>query len=504
MTVSSTFENNVRVRFAPSPTGLLHVGNVRTALFNWLLARHYGGSFLLRIEDTDAERSKPKYEKQLMDDLRWLGLEWNEGIDRGGEYGPYRQSDRYGIYQRFAQRLLDEDKAFRCFCSEEELEKVRQQQLAHNETPRYSGKCRNLAADQVDAYRKKGIPSTLRLRGRPGTVGFDDLVFGRIEIDTIQISDPVLLRSDNSPTYNFCCVIDDSLMKISHVIRGDGHLSNTHRQILLYEALGAPIPHFAHLSTILGPDGQKLSKRHGATSVEEFWRQGYLPEALANYLALLGWSSPNEGQEIMSLEEITYQFGLTRVQKNPAIFDTAKLAWMNRNYINKSTGESLVDKAKGFFIAAGLVPQQLDPPEHSWLAQVIDLVKTHVDHLDQLPDQTDIVYAFDTHPPRIEPNVTELLRKPEGQAVVREFTRLVEEKESLTSETYREIVGQVKAITHQKGRNLYHPIRAALTGRDSGPDLEKLIPLYEEGSRLNLPRKVMSCRERLHAVMKAI
>jgi nondiscriminating glutamyl-tRNA synthetase len=496
--------SQVRVRFAPSPTGFLHVGNVRTALFNWLLARHCGGSFILRIEDTDAERSKPKYEKQLMDDLRWLGLEWDEGIDCGGEYGPYRQSDRYQIYQKFAQQLLDEGKAFRCFCSEEELEKIRQQQLAHNVTPHYSGKCRHLSVAQLEVHMKKGDPSTLRLRVRPGTVGFQDLAFGRIEIDTVQISDPVLLRSDSSPTYNFCCVIDDFLMKISHVIRGDGHISNTHRQILLYEALGAPVPQFAHLSTILGPDGQKLSKRHGATSVEEFWRQGYLPEALTNYLALLGWSSPNEGQEIMTLDEIARQFDLTRVQKNPAVFDNAKLDWMNRGYLNKTAGDSLVDKAKQFFVDAGLVPASLDQATRSWLALAIDLVKTHVDHLDQLPNQVDIIYGFETNPPEIDPNIFDTLRKPEARAVALEFARLVEEKESLTAETYRDIVGQVKAITHQKGRNLFHPIRAALTGRDSGPELEKLIPLYEEGSRLNLPRKVMSCRERILVILRSI
>jgi nondiscriminating glutamyl-tRNA synthetase len=323
----------VRVRFAPSPTGFLHVGNVRTALFNWLLAGRYGGAFILRVEDTDAERSKPKYEKQLLSDLRWLGLQWNEGIEQGGEYGPYRQTDRYEIYQKYALKLLEEDKAFRCFCSEEELEKVRQEQLARGESAHYSGKCRHLTAADVEARLKKGTPFTMRLRVRPGTVGFPDLVFGKIEIETVQISDPVILRSDGSPTYNFCCVIDDSLMKITHVIRGDGHLSNTHRQILIYEALGTPIPQFAHLSTILGPDGQKLSKRHGATSVEEFRRQGYLPEALVNYLSLLGWSPPNEGQEIMSVEEIKSQFDLSRVLKSAAIFDSVKLDWMNRNYI---------------------------------------------------------------------------------------------------------------------------------------------------------------------------
>jgi nondiscriminating glutamyl-tRNA synthetase len=500
---SLPFDPSVRVRFAPSPTGFLHVGNVRTALFNWLLARHHGGTFILRIEDTDAERSKQKYETQLMEDLRWLGLEWDEGIGRGGEYGPYRQSDRYEIYRQFAQRLLDEDKAFRCFCSEEELEKERQQQLSRNETPRYSGKCRHLSAAEMEDCRKKGVPSTLRLRVRRGSVGFEDLVFGRIEIDTMQISDPVLLRSDGSPTYNFCCVIDDSLMKVSHVIRGDGHLSNTHRQVLLYEALAAPVPQFAHLSTILGPDGQKLSKRHGATSVEEFQRQGYLPEALTNYLSLLGWSSPNEGREIMSLNEITQYFDLNRVQKNPAIFDSAKLNWMNRTYINKTSGESLADKAQDFFVQAGLIPAQPDPGILSWLALLIDVVKTHVDHLDQLPNESGIIYGFEASL-ELQPNVRDLLCKPEARAVADEFAHIVENKETLTVETYREIVGQVKTKTGQKGRHLFHPIRAALTGQDSGPEMEKLIPLYEAGSRLNLPRKVMSCRERLRAVLNAV
>ncbi|MBN1566438.1 MAG: glutamate--tRNA ligase [Acidobacteria bacterium] len=496
-------ENQVRVRFAPSPTGYLHVGNVRTALFNWLWARHFNGSFILRIEDTDAERSKAQYEKQLMEDLRWLGLEWNEGVDCGGSYGPYRQSDRYEIYQKYAQQLLEEDKAFRCFCSEEELENHRRQRLASGETARYSGKCRHLSAAELDARLRSNTPFTLRLRVRPGTVGFSDLVFGRVEIETVQISDPVLLRSDGSPTYNFCCVIDDFLMKITHVIRGDGHLSNTHRQILIYEALSAPIPEFAHLSTILGPDGQKLSKRHGATSIEEFHRQGYLPEALANYLALLGWSSPNEGQEVMSLDEIAQQFDLSRIIKHPAIFDNVKLDWMNRTYIIKTNGNDLVDDAGEFFAEAGLVPAKLEPDVRSWLAQAIDLTKTHVDHLDQLPREAGIVYGFEKDPPELDADAREALGNPDGKAVAMEFMRLALEKESLSPESYREIVAQVKANTRQKGRNLFHPIRAALTGRGSGPDLERLIPLFETGSRLNLPRKVMSCRERLQAILGA-
>lgn len=497
-------ENPVRVRFAPSPTGFLHVGNVRTALFNWFLARHHGGEFLLRIEDTDAERSRPEYEKQLQDDLLWLGVDWNEGIGKEGAFGPYRQSDRYDIYRKAAQRLLDKDRAFRCFCSEEELEEVRRKQLENNETTVYSGKCRNLSAEEIEARIKSGIPYTLRLRVRPGIVGFTDLVFGRIEVETAQISDPVLLRSNGSPTYNFCCVIDDALMHISHVVRGDGHLSNTHRQILIYEALGETAAQFAHLSTILGPDGQKLSKRHGATSVEEFQRQGYLPQALVNYLALLGWSPPVDGQEIMSPEEISGLFDLSRVQKSPAIFDKAKLDWMNRNYINKTDSAALMEIARGFFVEAGLVPAQMDPSMCAWLAQVIDLIKTHVDHLDQLPRESCIVFGFESEPPEMDDGARETLATPEAKAVAAEFKRLVDEKDILTVDCYREIVAQVKANTKQKGRNLFHPIRAALTGRGSGPEMEKLIPLYESGSRMNLPRKVMSCRERIHAVLGSL
>jgi glutamyl-tRNA synthetase/nondiscriminating glutamyl-tRNA synthetase len=496
--------NPIRVRFAPSPTGFLHVGNVRTALFNWLVAAKHEGKFILRVEDTDAERSELKYEHQLMEDLRWLGLNWNEGIEYGGDYGPYRQTDRYAIYQKYAQQLLDEDKAFQCFCSEDELEAVRQLQLAKHETPRYSGKCRKLSKHHIDVMHSDKVPCTLRLRVRPGTVGFDDLVFGRIDIDTAQISDPVILRSDGSPTYNFCCVIDDYLMKITHVIRGDGHMSNTHRQILIYEALGAPKPQFAHLSTILGPDGQKLSKRHGATSIEEFRRQGYLPEALANYLALLGWSPTTDGQEVMSLDEIKAQFDLSRVVKSPAIFDNAKLNWMNRTYINKTPGNVLAAAAKPFFVEAGLITEEPDAAITAWLAQAIDLVKTHVDHLDQLPCEMGIIMGFETDPPEIAPEVRATLATPEGRAVADEFARLVNETDVLTAEAYREMVGKVKAATKQKGKNLYHPIRAALTGRDSGPDLEALIAIYETGSLLNLPRKVMSCKERLKAILSSI
>ncbi len=504
MVNGTTSASGVRVRFAPSPTGYLHVGNVRTALFNWLVARHNNGSFILRIEDTDAERSRPEYETQLMEDLRWLGLEWDEGVDRPGPHGPYRQSDRYDIYREYAQRLFDADKAFRCFCSAEELERVRQEQLARGETPRYSGKCRLLSRTEAEARRRAGEASTLRLRVRPGTVGFSDQVFGRIDVDTLQISDPVILRSDGSPTYNFSVVVDDVLMQITDVIRGEGHLSNTHRQILIYEALGKPVPQFAHLSTVLAPDGQKLSKRHGATSVEDFRLQGYLPEALINYLALLGWSPPEDGHEVLSLEEIARLFDLSRVSKSPAIFDRAKLDWMNRTYINKTPGELLAEQSARYFVDARLVPAECGPELRAWLARVIEAVKTRADHLDQLPGETAVIYGFTTLPPQLDDDAAATLQRPEALAVAQEFTRLVDPHEQLTLEIYKEVLGKVKAATKQKGKNLFHPIRAALTGRGSGPELERLIPIYEEGSRLELPRRVMSCRERLHAVLDSL
>jgi glutamyl-tRNA synthetase len=494
-------DKQVRVRFAPSPTGFLHVGNARTALFNWLFARHFHGAFILRVEDTDAERSRPEYETQLMADLRWLGLEWDEGVDIGGDYGPYRQTDRYSLYREHAARLLEQDRAFRCFCTEDELEAERQAQLSRGDMPRYSGKCRHLDAAEIQARDLAGTPSVLRLRVRPGTVGFSDLVYGRIEIDTDQISDPVIVRSDGSPTYNFSVVIDDLAMKISHVVRGDGHISNTHRQILIYEALDTPVPTFAHLPTVLGPDGSKLSKRHGATSLEEFRTQGYMPGALANYLSLLGWSPAEEGKEIMDIGEIVEKFDLARVSRSPAIFDNAKLDWMNRTYINRLPAPELADLAAPYFASAGLAPADPDSDIRAWLALVVEVLKSHVDHLDQFVRETGIVYGFPSIPPDLDEGARAILAEPGALEVAREFTRLVCGQETLTFDAYKEIVGQVKKATGQKGKNLFHPIRAALTGLGSGPELDRLIPIYEQGSRLNLPRKVMSCRERLASVL---
>ena len=311
----------VRVRFAPSPTGHLHVGNARTALFNWLFARQKGGTMVLRIEDTDVDRSGARFEDQLIDDMKWLGLDWDEGPDVGGSFGPYRQSDRLPIYREHAERLLSEHKAYLCFCTEAELQQERERATTEHRQPIYSGKCRTVDPAEAQDRRVSGEACAIRLRIPEHPIRFHDIVHGAVEFSNEVVSDPIILRSSGMPVYNYVVVIDDALMKITHVIRGDDHLSNTPKQVTLYEALGWPVPEFAHLSTILGADRERLSKRHGATSIANFRDMGVLPEALVNYLALLGWAPSGGTREIFSRDELVKEFSLERVTPSPAVFD---------------------------------------------------------------------------------------------------------------------------------------------------------------------------------------
>ena len=355
---------SVRVRFAPSPTGELHVGNARTALFNWLFARQHGGVFVLRIEDTDVERSEARFEEQLMEDLRWLGLEWDEGPDCGGPYEPYRQSERLALYQRYTQALLAAGSAYYCFCSTEETERDRQAALAAGRQPKYSGKCRGIEPATARARREAGEAASVRLRIPDRPLRFEDLVHGVVEFPQEVIGDPILARSNGLPAYNYAVVIDDALMRITHVIRGDDHISNTPRQIAVYQALARlprrdeadpdwQAPQFAHLSTILGPDHTRLSKRHGATSLARFREIVILPEALANYLALLGWAPSQGNREIFPLPELVQAFRLSEVSRNPAIFDLEKLRWLNRHCLKESDPERLLKLAVPVFQTAG-------------------------------------------------------------------------------------------------------------------------------------------------------
>src|ERR1700736_4038188 len=379
--------DNVRVRFAPSPTGQLHIGNVRTALFNWLFARQKGGTFILRIEDTDLERSEARYETQLMEDLKWLGIDWDEGPDVGGPYPPYRQSDKMDVYRGYAERLIKEQKAYYCFCTAEELERDRQQAMAEQRQPNYSGKCRNIDPAVAEQRRAAGEPAAIRLHIPEHPIRFHDIVRGNVEFSNEVVSDPIIVRSSGMPVYNYVVVIDDADMKITHVIRGDDHLSNTPKQVALYEALGWPVPEFAHLSTILGSDRERLAKRHGAASIANFRDMGVLPEALMNYLALLGWAPSGGDREIFSRQELVEGFSLERITPSAAVFDMEKLYWLNRQYIKTWPAEDIGSVGVWFFVKAGLVEYsdadwpcaqrlpivQLSNDLRSWFSQIVGL-----------------------------------------------------------------------------------------------------------------------------------
>jgi nondiscriminating glutamyl-tRNA synthetase len=515
-------KNPVRVRFAPSPTGHLHVGNARTALFNWLFARQQGGTMVLRIEDTDIDRSEARFEDQLIADLKWLGIDWDEGPDVGGGYGPYRQSDRLEIYRAHAERLLNEKKAYLCFCTEEDLQKERERATAEHRQPIYSGKCRTLDPAESQRRRVSGEACAIRLRIPEHPIRFHDIVHGNVEFSNEVVSDPIILRSSGMPVYNYVVVIDDALMKITHVIRGDDHLSNTPKQVAVYEALGWPVPEFAHLSTILGADRERLSKRHGATSIVNFRDMGVLPEALVNYLALLGWAPTGGTREIFSMSELVKEFSLQRVTPSPAVFDMEKLYWLNRHYIKESSPGHIHSQALLFFAKSGILGEdiakqlrtadsfslQVEHPVSAWLFKVTDLLAPSVDRLDQLPEKASLIFNYDAKAALASPDNAEVLAWPNTDAVLARFAYKILEDESaregnLTAEQFKKIVNEVKAETAAKGKELFHPIRIVVTGSHSGPEFDKLIPILEEGSRLPLSKPVLNVYQRVEQFAKA-
>jgi len=349
-----TQPGETRTRFAPSPTGFLHIGSARTALFSYLFAKKLQGSFVLRIEDTDVERSSPEYEKDILESLKWLGIEWDEGPDVGGAYGPYRQSERLDAYARYLKTLLAENKAYYCFCSEEELEDQRQYQLSIGEAPRYNGKCSQLSLEEAEKRIEKGETAVIRFRMPAKKVEFNDIIRGRLEFDGGLIGDTIIAKDIKTPLYNFSVVIDDFEMKISHVIRGEEHLSNTPKQILIQEALGIPQLEYAHLPLILAPDRSKLSKRQGAVSVSEYGQAGYLPETLINFIAFLGWN-PGSEREIYSINSLVKEFSLERVQRGGAVFNVKRLDFLNGFYIRQRSLDKLTELCIPYLIEAGLI-----------------------------------------------------------------------------------------------------------------------------------------------------
>jgi glutamyl-tRNA synthetase/nondiscriminating glutamyl-tRNA synthetase len=497
----------MRVRFAPSPTGQLHVGNARTALFNWLLARRHGGAFVLRIEDTDFERSTRASERAIVEDLRWLGLDWTEGVDVGGDKRPYRQSERLDRYREHARSLIDREAAYYCFCAPEKLEADRQAALAEGRPPMYAGTCRAIPRSEASKRVEAGEPAVIRFRvPEHRAVVFHDLVRGELRFDTDIIGDPVLVRSDGVPAYNFAVVIDDRLMEITHVIRGEDHISNTPRQLLLYEAFGWTPPRFAHVSLVMGPDHSPLSKRHGATSVKEFRERGYLPEALANYLALLGWS-PGEGQELLPLEELARRFDLTDVGRSAGVFDVEKLAWVNRHYLKLADPARLAALAVPHLRGAGWIDDPA-PSGLEYLRGIVPPVAAAVDRLDQVAPRLHFLFDYSAGRALADPVIRAEASEPAARNVVAAFAgELASGARLRDREAFRAAAVRVRDKTGHKGKALFHPIRLALTGEQQGLELDVAVPAIEIGAELPPDagiRRIPGARERAEMFLAAL
>jgi glutamyl-tRNA synthetase len=461
---------NVRVRFAPAPTGLLHIGNARTALFNFLFAKRHQGTFVLRIEDTDLERSTDTSMDRIIEDLKWLGISWGEGPDRDGPHGPYRQTQRLSIYHEFADRLFQEGKSYKCFCSEERLEKLRKEQLSKGKMPRYDGRCRSLSEEEIAKMESSGLHPVLRFRVVGGPIFFEDLIHRKMNFDSAGIGDFIIVRSDGMAAYNFACVMDDHLMHITHVIRGEDHLSNTPRQILLYRALAWEPPTFAHHPLILGPDRSPLSKRHGATAVSQYREEGFLPEALQNYLVLLGWTPPS-GQETLPLERMVEEFSIRDISRSAPIYNRKKLEWLNSFYIREKEEGQLSEILIPYLQKAGI---QIDQIDRQWIRQISGVLKENLVVLSQVEEYLGIFFDEKFF---FEDGVKTILQDPGNREILRSVLSILEGSSEIASEEQTFLLNQLEKKTGRKGKNLYAPLRAAVTGKTKGPELVKTLPL---------------------------
>lgn len=473
----------IRVRFAPSPTGPFHIGGARSALFNWLVAKHTNGTFLVRIEDTDLARSSRESEENIKEAMKWLGLDWDEGIDVGGDTGPYRQTERVDIYKKEVERLIQEGKAYYCYLSPEELEKERQEQLAEGKTPVHKGTCRHLTPEQIDTYKQMGRKPVVRLMVPTDKVyAFDDMVRGHVEFQSAGVGDFIIMKSDGIPVYNFAVVVDDALMKITHVIRAEEHLSNTPRQLAIYEALGYDIPTFGHISLILGSDHKKMSKRHGATSVQAYRDKGYLPDAMVNYLSLLGWAPKGE-QEIFTRKELIAQFTMDRVSSNDAVFDIEKLNWINFQYMKKLSQTELLDFVMPFLVQAGYVDTTISDQRRLWLEKVVWYVREHLYYGQQVIEN--VKPFFEDVPESLAANIQDIMDLEESKQIIAAYVDGLGNLASFDEESIKKCFKDVMKETGIKGKPAFEPVRIALTGETHGPGLYTMIELLgrEETTR---------------------
>lgn len=467
--------STVRVRFAPSPTGYLHVGGARTALFNWLYARHHKGVFVLRIEDTDLARSTEEATQVILDALEFLGLDWDEGPNRGGDYGPYYQSERLDIYQEYARKLIDLGRGYECFCSPEELEQRRQEQIKAGKPTRYDQRCAELTSEEREKFQAEGRVPVIRFRALlEGDTIVHDTIRGNVRFENTQIDDFVIFKSDGMPTYNFAVVVDDALMKITHVIRGEDHLSNTPKQIQIYDALGFSVPHFAHIPMILGPDKSLLSKRHGATSVMQFHDDGYLPEAMVNYLSLLGWGY-DDSQTIFSTDDLIAKFSLERVSKNPAVFDLQKLEWMNGLYIRELSLEDFYEVAVPFWQQVGFLPEEVTDEQKEFALRILKELQARIKLVGEVVEyaryffQDDYVYN--------EEVVQKILTKPQTEAILNYVHEVISTIEVLDEAHVKPLFTAGLEKHGIKMGDLIQPIRVALTGTNISPGIYEVLEL---------------------------
>ena len=473
----------VRVRFAPSPTGKLHIGGARTAIYNWAFARANSGTFILRIDDTDPNRSTDENTQIILRAMRWLGLDWDEGPEVGGDFGPYAQTERLDIYREAAERLLAEGRAYPCFCTPEQLEADRAAARERKDPFQgYQRRCRNIPVDEARARMEAGEPYTIRIKVPEdrGDVVVNDAVHGKVVFDAKELDDFVIFRSDGTPTYNFTTVVDDALMGITHVIRGDDHLSNTPRQIMVYEALGTPVPVFAHLSMILGADGKKLSKRHGATSVEEYRDAGYLSDAFVNYLALLGWSLDGE-TTIIPRDVLAREFSLDRISKNPATFDPKKLDWVNAEYINRMDNATFVEKILvPQLVEAGLIDAEpAVTPDAAWFDALAEIVRPRTKMPADAATVAAPIFAMAETLAYDEKSVAKGLAK-EGMASVLDAARAALEALDDTAWTAEAIDGALEPLPEAldlKKRVVFQAVRVAICGNLVSPPLGETMAL---------------------------
>ncbi|RMH81700.1 MAG: glutamate--tRNA ligase [Calditrichaeota bacterium] len=476
--------DTVRTRFAPSPTGYLHVGGLRTALFNYLFAKHHGGKFILRIEDTDRTRYVEGATEKLMETLKWAGLHYDEGPDVGGDYGPYVQSQRLPLYREHAEKLIDSGHAYYCFCTPEALEAMRRRQVEQGLTPQYDGTCRRLSPEEVAERRNRGVPHVVRLKmPREGETTFVDLVRGKVTFQNELIDDQILLKSDGYPTYHLAVVVDDHYMNITHVIRGEEWLPSVPKHLQLYRAFGWEPPRMAHLSLLLNPDRTKLSKRQGDVAVEDYIAKGYLPQALINFVALLGWH-PGDDREFFTLEELVREFSLERVQKSAAVFDVQKLNWMNGVYLRQLPENELVAFLTPFLEKAGA---DVSDPERT--RKIILAVYKRIEKGEDV-SRVAHIFVHDTLNVT-EPEALEILRQDTTRTVLETFLKKAAELPELTMDTFKAVMKEVQKETGIKGPALWKPIRVALTGETSGPELPAVIEIFGKQKVLNFVQQAL-------------